>query len=366
MALKSLKDAASTIAGAYGDNAGGQGFEFPQVARLRTGILTLDISLGGGIPLGAVSLIYGNESSGKTSLCLRIAAQFQRAFPNRRVCWIDVEGSWDKDWVTLHGVDPKLVYLYKPTTAEEAADVAKELAMSEDAGLIVVDSIAALSSIQQLEKSAEQVVVAGAAKPSTQLLRNIGAGISEHSKAGQLLTAIYINQPRTKIGFVMGNPEFLPGPVLQNFQADLKLRLSAKAVLKEKLAAVPIYNDTSARVVKKKFPCVRQNSAWQMALYPYEGGTAKSPVKVKPLEVNNRHHLKAMLLERGWLTQEGTGKDAGWVLHSTGEVFKTQAEGVEAALEDYDGTVEFAVDELLMLYKDEVKDFVQGKSDMSG
>jgi len=364
MALKTLKDASETIAEAYGDNAGGKGFKFPQIKRLRTGIFTLDVSLGGGIPLGAVSLFYGNESSGKTSLALRCAAEFQRKFPDRKVCWIDVENSWDEDWVKLHGINPDEVYLYKPTTAEEAADIAKELAMSADAGLVVVDSIAALGSIQQFEKSAEQVVVAGAAKPSTQLLRNIGAGITEHTKAGQAFTTIYINQPRMKIGFVMGNPEFLPGPVMQNFQAFLKLRLSARPVLKEKIAPIPIYNDTSAKIVKKKFPAIRQASSWQMALYPYEGGTAKNPVKVKPLQINNRHHMKTILTEQGWLHQPVKGK--GWVLESTGEVFKTQDEGLNAALVDYDGTVDFAVSKLLLLYEDEIKDFIEDKAEMSG
>jgi len=307
---------------------------------------------------------FVTHNCGKTSLALRCVAQFQRKFPDRKVCWIDVENSWDEDWVKLHGVDPEQVYLYKPTTAEEAADIAKELSMSEDAGLIVVDSIAALGSIQQFEKSAEQVVVAGAAKPSTQMLRNIGAGITEHAKAGQVFTTIYINQPRTKIGFSMGNPEFLPGPVMQNFQAFLKLRLTAYPVLKEKIAPLPIYNDTTARIVKKKFPCIRQTSAWQMALYPYTGGTAKNPVKIKPLEINNRHHMKTMLTDQGWLHQPQKGK--GWVLEITGEVFKTQDAGVAAAMEDYDGTVEFAVSKLLLLYADEVEAFVAGKKEMTG
>ena len=354
MALGNLSEAAETIAKAYGENSGGLNFKFPEFQRLKIGILTLDIALGGGLPLGAISLFYGNESSGKTSLALRCVAQFQKKFPNRKVCWLDVENSWDEDWARLHGVDPAKVYLYKPVTAEEAADVAKELAMSVDAGLIVVDSIAALGSIQQYEKSAEQVVVAGAAKPTTQMLRNIGAGITEHAKVNQLLTVIYINQPRMKIGFSMGNPEFLPGPVFQNYQAFLKLRLSASAVLKEKIAPLPIYNDTTARIVKKKFPCIRQTAAWQMALYPYTGGTSKNPVSVKPLEVNNRHHMKAILTEQGWLTQDKQ-PPKGWVLHTTGEVFKLQDQAVAAAVADYAGTVDFMVSKLLLLYADEIE-----------
>lgn len=359
MALQKLSAADMRIKKAYGDGAGGKAFKFPEWKRLPTGVLTLDVALGGGIPLGAMSLIYGNESSGKTSLCLRIAAHHQHLYPERKVCWIDVENSWDEDWVRLHQVDPDEVHLYKPSTAEEAADVAKEVAMSEDAGLVIVDSLVAMGSIAQLEKSAEQVVVSGAAKAQTSLLRNLGAASSEHVKVKQRLTSIIINQPREKIGFVMGNPEILPGPKLQNYQAFLKLRLTGKPVLKEKIAPISIYNDCSARIVKKKFPCIRQSATWQMATYPYEEGTKK----VAPLEINNRTHAEAILTENGWLENTGTKSKPAWVLAMTGEVFPTKTAAMDEAMRDYQGLIRFFVDKLLILYSEEIKDnILHGKT----
>lgn len=359
--MHKLTDAVSTITKAYGKTAGGLGFRFPSFARLPTGILTLDLALAGGIPMGAVSLIYGNESSGKTSLALRLAAQFQKRHGKgknaRKVVWLDVENAWDEEWVRLHGVDPDQVYLFRPTTAEEAADVADEVAMAQDAGLIIVDSIAAMSSIDQLEKSAEKVVVAGAAKPSTTLLRKIGAGITEHAKAGQTLTVIYINQPRMKIGFHMGNPEFLPGPVMQNFQAFLKLRLTGKAILKEKISPIPIYSDNTAKIVKKKFPCIRQSCEWQTMLYPWEHAGKKH----WPLEVNNRTHAEALLEDLDYLSKSATVKgkwdlfdiehpDAGELLQ-----FPTKTAAVDWAVERYDALTKFLIDDLLLLYKDDIK-----------
>jgi recombination protein RecA len=344
-----LTDAQSEITKAYGEQAGGRGFRFPAFTRLPTGILTLDVSLAGGIPMGAVSIFYGNESSGKTSLALRCAAQFQKRYPAKKVVWLDVENTWDEAWVKLHGVNPDDVYLFRPTTAEEAADIGDEVSMSEDAGLIVVDSLAALASIDQLEKTAEQTVIAGSAKPSTTLLRKIGAGIVEHSKAKSLLTVIYINQTRNKIGFVMGNPEILPGPSYQNYQAFLKLRLSAKPILKEKLAAVPIYAENSMRVVKKKFPCIRTAAEWQTILYPYEGH--------KPLDVNNHVHAENILTELDYLVKDGKK----WVLYPDGEVFDTKKAAVESALKDYDAFVNFLVDDLLLLYKDDIQAQMAGE-----
>ena len=45
-----------------------------------TGSLGLDIALGaGGLPRGRVVEIYGPEASGKTTLCLQVVAQIQKA-----------------------------------------------------------------------------------------------------------------------------------------------------------------------------------------------------------------------------------------------------------------------------------------------
>ncbi|NIN34395.1 MAG: DNA recombination/repair protein RecA, partial [Gammaproteobacteria bacterium] len=50
------------------------------VEAVSTGSLGLDIALGiGGFPRGRVVEIYGPESSGKTTLALHAAAEFQKA-----------------------------------------------------------------------------------------------------------------------------------------------------------------------------------------------------------------------------------------------------------------------------------------------
>lgn len=336
--MHKLTDTVDKLQKTYGEGVGGLAPEYPVFKRLPTGILPLDIGLGGGVPMGTVSIFFGTESSGKTSLSLRLAAQFQKRYPDRKVAWIDAENVWDPAWSALHGVDVDQVYLFKPTSSEEAADIADEVAWSSDAGLLIVDSIAALASMDQIEKDAHKVVVAGAAKSTTTMMRKIGAGMVEHIKVGQNLTVIYINQIRHKIGFVMGNPEILPGPSFQNYQASLKLRLSAKPVLTEKISPVPIYAENAARIAKKKFPITRQAVEWETILYPHKGH--------KPLEVNNTRQAEHVLTELGYLEKH----DKAWLLH--GEVFPTKSAAVEKALSDYDGLVEMIVEDMLLLYKD--------------
>lgn len=340
--LTTMKEAVAAIEKSSGKGSHSFADKVLDFPRLTTGILPLDVGLGGGIPLGAVSMFYGPEGSGKTSLTFRCIAQFQKRFPKKAVVFMDIERALDSKFAAKHGVDTSKLHVFTPTTAEEAADQAKEIALAEDAGMVVVDSIAALTAIPQLEKSAEQVVVAGAAKPSTQMLRNIHAGIVEHSKVKDRLTAIYVNQTRNKIGFVMGNPEHTPGPVIANYQAFLKLRLSKRDILKEKIAAVPIYAENTARISKKKFPALRQEMKWETILYPYEQGGKQ----YKPTETNSLKHLELMLDDLGWATKD----KSGWI-NWHGEVFPTKGALMEAALANYDDTVHDLVVEYLKTYE---------------
>ena len=51
-----------------------------KIAAISTGAINLDAATGiGGIPRGRITEIYGPESSGKTTLCLHLVANVQRA-----------------------------------------------------------------------------------------------------------------------------------------------------------------------------------------------------------------------------------------------------------------------------------------------
>ena len=331
--MGNMNDASKRIKKKLGDEIGGQAVKFPEFDRLPFGIASLDIALAGGVPCGCVSIVYGPPSGGKTSLSLRLAAQHQKRFPDDVVVWLDVENCWDSGWAKKHGVDVDSMFIYKPTTAEEAADVLKEVAFAEDAGLLVVDSIPALSSISQVDKAGEAHVMAGSTREVSDVLRKIGAASAEHVKRGHRLTTVLINQIRYKIGFVMGNPEILPGPDLQNYMAFLKLRVTAKPKLDKKVAAIPIYSENAATVTKKKFPVCAMTAEWNTILYPYEGW--------KPLDVNNRKIIEKTLAEIDALGKGG----AGWLLW--GEEFQTKTAALDSAMSDYDDTVRAIVDVML-------------------
>jgi len=75
-----------------------------QVEAIPTGSLSLDIALGiGGIPRGRITEIFGPESSGKTTLCLHMAAEAQKL--GGTVAFIDMEHALDPAYAAKLGVN---------------------------------------------------------------------------------------------------------------------------------------------------------------------------------------------------------------------------------------------------------------------
>src|SRR3954462_8721717 len=93
---RSLKLALAAIEKTYGKEAlmrlGEKATEKIEV--IPTGAIALDLAIGvGGIPRGRVIEIYGPESSGKSTLCMTIVAQAQKA--GGTAAYIDAEHSMD-------------------------------------------------------------------------------------------------------------------------------------------------------------------------------------------------------------------------------------------------------------------------------
>src|SRR5215213_2517276 len=65
-----------------------------KIDAIPTGAINLDAAIGvGGIPRGRVTEIYGPESSGKTTLCLHVVANAQKA--GGVAAYIDAEHALD-------------------------------------------------------------------------------------------------------------------------------------------------------------------------------------------------------------------------------------------------------------------------------
>src|SRR5690606_34188975 len=102
---------------------------------ISTGLLSLDLALGGqGIPYGRVTEIYGPESSGKTTLCLQLIANAQKA--GGVAAFIDAEHALDPTYAERLGVKTNDLYISQPDYGEQALDIAEVLIRSSAIDLI--------------------------------------------------------------------------------------------------------------------------------------------------------------------------------------------------------------------------------------
>ena len=182
-----------------------------------TGSLGLDIALGvGGLPRGRVVEIYGPESSGKTTLCLQVVAQVQKA--GGVAAYIDAENALDPVYAGKLGVNVGDLLISQPDTGEQGLEIADMLVRSGGVDVIVIDSVAALVPKAEIEGEMGDQLPGLQARLMSQALRKLAGNIK---RAGTLV--IFINQIRMKIGVMFGNPETTTGGNALKFYASVRL-----------------------------------------------------------------------------------------------------------------------------------------------
>jgi recombination protein RecA len=209
-----------------------------------TGSLGLDIALGvGGLPRGRVVEIYGPESSGKTTLCLQVVAQVQKA--GGVAAYIDAENALDPVYAGKLGVIVGDMLISQPDTGEQGLEIADMLVRSGGVDIIVIDSVAALVPKAEIEGEMGDQLPGLQARLMSQALRKLAGNIK---RAGTLV--IFINQIRMKIGVMFGNPETTTGGNALKFYASV--RLDIRRIGSIKRGEEVVGNETRVKVVKNK------------------------------------------------------------------------------------------------------------------
>jgi len=272
---------------------------YPSIPRFETGSLQLDFALGGGLPVGRMSLFYGEKSSGKTTTAMRIAGLQQKLCANCRrpvsdifidkiydedteelidveitgtcdcvktglyevikhpnekiddfrarkkvlaensfepfvVAFIDQEGSFDPVWARKVGLDPDLILLVEPETAEECIDIHETLIKSGIVDFIILDSIAAMTPSTEITESTEKWQQGLQARLLNKAFRKyISAVQATKREYNKYVTQIFINQLREKIGMMFGDNTTLPAGKGQRFSASIELKLWASQYEKD-------------------------------------------------------------------------------------------------------------------------------------
>jgi len=118
-----------------------------------TGCISLDKLLGGGFPAEAVSLIYGEAETGKTSLTVQCAVNCARR--GIKSLFLDTDGTFSYERLSqIAEYDYKkispLMIIMRPTTFQEQSDAIDHLekVITNKFGLIVVDTVTSLYRVE--------------------------------------------------------------------------------------------------------------------------------------------------------------------------------------------------------------------------
>ncbi len=215
-----------------------------EVSAISTGSLTLDMALGiGGVPRGRIIEIYGPESSGKTTVALHVVAETQKL--GGEAAYIDVENALDPAYAKALGVDIDSLLVSQPSSGEQALDIAEALIRSGAIDVVVVDSVAALVTQQEIEGDMGSSHVGMQARLMSQALKKLSGVVAKSNCA-----VIFINQLREKIGISYGNPETTPGGRALKFYASVRIDIRKSEALKD---GSDVYgNLVKCKVVKNK------------------------------------------------------------------------------------------------------------------
>ncbi len=222
----------------------GENASFGSVESISTGSLSLDIALGvGGIPKGRVVEIYGNESSGKSTLAYHVMAEAQRT--GGTAAYIDAEHALEPGYAARCGINLDDLLVSQPDSAEQALEICEYLVRSSAVDVVVVDSVAALVPKAEIDGDMGDTHVGLQARLMSQALRKLTAAISRSNTA-----VVFINQIREKVGVIWGSPETTPGGRALKFYSSVRVDLRRLESIKQ--AGEMIGSRIRARVVKNK------------------------------------------------------------------------------------------------------------------
>ena len=238
----------------YGKGTVIRGSQYPDLPRFSSGIFSLDVEIGGGIPRGRILIMTGNESTGKTTVAKKVLATAQNTCAECgshyqadketgewqcprckdggrpfKGFYCDIEGTFDPRWFEALGGHPEDLYLFQPEFAEQAVDVIEAVIRTGEVDIVVIDSIAMMSPAVEIEKSAEDQLMGTHAKLVNRMIRAIQAGFNSLGTANtHKPTVLLINQLREKVGVMFGNTRRCREERGQSFASSITLKFFAR------------------------------------------------------------------------------------------------------------------------------------------
>lgn len=240
--------AASLAAAALIDKAIGKDAPDEEVKFLSMGYPPLNerISglLDGGLPYGKIVEIYGDSGTGKSAIAAELVITAQKL--GGAGIWMDHERAFNAKLSKSNGMNmdaPFLVYR-RPETFEVSSSMSMRIAtiiretkaIPKDAPIVAVfDSVAAMipQSVLYDPKTGKRREIDTMTMNDTSALSRVASNcvkILNQEMERMNVICVFLNQIRTKIGVVFGDPTTTPGGSAWKFYATTRLELSRKLV----------------------------------------------------------------------------------------------------------------------------------------
>jgi recombination protein RecA len=170
------------------------------IPRIPSGLLSLDVALGGGWPLNQWHEVIGDESSGKTATVLHTIAANQALNPKWEVLWIAAE-EFVPEYAAKLGCDLDRIYVVDTNIQEKAFNIVLEYIDERAVDCVVIDSLPQLIPSQEGEDSIEDWQVGLAARMNGKFFRKARkVGRRSLVIEDRPIIGFMINQWRVKVG----------------------------------------------------------------------------------------------------------------------------------------------------------------------
>jgi recombination protein RecA len=203
----------------------GSQIRYSDLPRISTGSYALDMALGGGWQTNAFHELYGDESSGKTTLILKTIATQQALNPDHTTFWVAAE-EFVPDWAKLLGCNTDRILVMQTNVLEEACNAAIRVLESRTADVLVIDSMPALSPISEGDGTMDDTQIGLAARLIGKFFRKSYTAMKRSLvEDDRPVTCFVVNQWREKIGVLFGDSRTTPGGRAKNYWFTTRVEL---------------------------------------------------------------------------------------------------------------------------------------------